>query len=410
MKAGILAVVAAIIAIAYPFWIVLRFSEESASWRDLALRAAGAALLIVLPILAARWKPALASSQISWVRRGWSRLLWACALAGVTIVWAIGCAVLTIWLGLPRPYEITFPLHLPSPLMIALSGVFLVVVTPIAEEFFWRGYALDQFRKMMPGSLAVLLQAGLFSALHLRNAWASTVLMGHGLIWGWWRLRRGTLVPVIVAHMMVNGLSLGYVLYRQYQASQRQTDMTRLLEGGPDELKSFLKDVMDKYERAQKSPKGKEINALAQKHADQAVPGLMKYLTDEDEGIQSYAQVILMAQFRGQGLPYYVKELDSDNPRVVEHMINIISLIDGTMRIDTRDTAPKVHKVVMESTDFRVQVSGVAALMDWKDRTALEDIAANHPIEKTRQMAQRWLDRNSATTSREAGTSPSGDR
>ena len=83
----------------------------------------------------------------------------------------------------------------------------VIVMAPIAEEVFWRGYALDQFKKIFNVYTALLLSALLYSLAHVPAYGIYSVQMvASGLILGFWRIRYRALLPLIIAHALKNAL------------------------------------------------------------------------------------------------------------------------------------------------------------------------------------------------------------
>jgi membrane protease YdiL (CAAX protease family) len=99
-----------------------------------------------------------------------------------------------------------FP-HGASNLLSVFFCLVAVLVAPFAEELFWRGFVQGSLQRLFGGPTAVLVQATLFAVFHLRGFGATIMVLPFGLVAGLWRDRRKTLVPLIAAHAIVNGLS-----------------------------------------------------------------------------------------------------------------------------------------------------------------------------------------------------------
>jgi len=84
------------------------------------------------------------------------------------------------------------------------KALITILAYPLAEEIFWRGYALRQFQRTFGSFIALFLQSFLFAALHFRPILGFTQIFLWGLIFGFWRLKKRSLVPIIVAHMIIN--------------------------------------------------------------------------------------------------------------------------------------------------------------------------------------------------------------
>lgn len=81
----------------------------------------------------------------------------------------------------------------------------LVVVAPLAEEFLFRGVALEGFARHVPPGIANVLQAVLFVLCHeVRTA---PTILTLAILAGWLRRRTGSLASGIALHAMMNALA-----------------------------------------------------------------------------------------------------------------------------------------------------------------------------------------------------------
>ena len=99
---------------------------------------------------------------------------------------------------------------------VALRLAGTIVLVPLVEELFFRGYVLDRFSK---GGLrwklfGLLLSTALFAAMHERWLLASIAGMVFGLLF----LRRGRLTDAIVADATSNAL-IGFYALANWQWS-----------------------------------------------------------------------------------------------------------------------------------------------------------------------------------------------
>lgn len=103
-------------------------------------------------------------------------------------------------------------------LILILRTVRAVMLVPILEELFWRGWLprwidrMDDFRKVPLGSysrLAFWVTAVLFASEH--GAMWDVGLMA-GLLYNWWMQRTRSLGDLILAHAVTNGCLSAYVL------------------------------------------------------------------------------------------------------------------------------------------------------------------------------------------------------
>ena len=81
-----------------------------------------------------------------------------------------------------------------------LSAIFLVVVAPVTEEFFFRG--------VLQRSLSIRYGSGLlFGIVHILP-WQVVPAIILGTLFAWYRERTGSLWPCLIAHAITNGTSL----------------------------------------------------------------------------------------------------------------------------------------------------------------------------------------------------------
>ena len=94
-----------------------------------------------------------------------------------------------------------------SSIDIAFLFLSVAIVTPIAEELFFRGYVLDAINRKHGDWTAIIWSAVLFGLVHVDPFTMGQAFMG-GIIYGWIRMRTGSLLPAIACHMMWNMLAL----------------------------------------------------------------------------------------------------------------------------------------------------------------------------------------------------------
>ena len=101
-----------------------------------------------------------------------------------------------------------------SSIEIAFLFLSVAIVTPIVEELMLRGYILDAINRKHSDWTAIICSSILFGLLHVFGGafYIGSTLMG-GIIYGWIRVRTGSLLPSIAGHMMWNlmALSLNYL-------------------------------------------------------------------------------------------------------------------------------------------------------------------------------------------------------
>ncbi len=167
-------------------------------------------IIACLPFLLAKWAPKAAGFEIQWLPD--SRRQWAWFLRMIFLLFLMKifvAALATAIIGPPPPRSVIGP---STATGIVLMGIASVLVAPIAEEIFFRGYVLEQLRKLTSSSIAVFVQAVLFGLSH---AYVRGLLTSHalsvsvnaffvGIVLGVWRLRLRSLLPLILAHVLLN--------------------------------------------------------------------------------------------------------------------------------------------------------------------------------------------------------------
>jgi CAAX prenyl protease-like protein len=170
-------------------------------------------------------------------------VLWVCSRGVVTFRapnWLasvlLGIAVFLLWImpdvlwpawrghwlfsnGLTGKAEGSLPLagqH--DPLVMALRTVRAVILVPIVEELFWRGWLprwldnMEDFRKVPLGSysrLAFWVTAILFASEH-GSMW--DVGLAAGVLYNWWMRKTRSLGDLILAHAVTNACLSAYVI------------------------------------------------------------------------------------------------------------------------------------------------------------------------------------------------------
>jgi membrane protease YdiL (CAAX protease family) len=79
----------------------------------------------------------------------------------------------------------------------------MVVMAPVFEELFFRGWMLRGFLANYSVKKSLWLSALIFALFHL-NPWQGLVALPLGLLFGWWLLRTGSLLPGMIGHFEVN--------------------------------------------------------------------------------------------------------------------------------------------------------------------------------------------------------------
>jgi membrane protease YdiL (CAAX protease family) len=184
-------------------------------------------LLACLPFLLARMAPKAAGFDVQWLPS--SRWHWAWFF-GMVILLLISkvllAALAAIIIGSPPPRPPTGPV---TPLGIVFHGIAIVFVGPVAEEIFFRGYVLEQCRKLTRSGVALLIQALLFALYHLYTWGLLTTLalsnsvhaFFFAMILGVWRIKFRSLLPLVLAHVLFNAIAIVPLKARYDQVTGR---------------------------------------------------------------------------------------------------------------------------------------------------------------------------------------------
>jgi membrane protease YdiL (CAAX protease family) len=140
-----------------------------------------------------------------WPAVGWSVL-------GMVVFYVVAGAYSAL-LG-PQPEQtVTEDLGLrQSTAYLVLGGILVVVIAPIAEEVFFRGFFYRALRTSLPISLAVLIDGAVFGVIHYTGPDSLTILPVLAVLGAIFCLiyeRTGSLYPVIALHALNNTVAFG---------------------------------------------------------------------------------------------------------------------------------------------------------------------------------------------------------
>jgi membrane protease YdiL (CAAX protease family) len=133
--------------------------------------------------------------------------LFACALAAGALPIALGYDALLALAGVDAGG--TLPegaVHQAGPLVVVLLGS--VVLAPVIEEIFFRGFIFGGIEPRLSWLPAALLSSLLFGLAHL-SLLLLPAYAAIGFLFAWSYRRTGSLTPGIVAHVLTNAVSAG---------------------------------------------------------------------------------------------------------------------------------------------------------------------------------------------------------
>lgn len=109
------------------------------------------------------------------------------------------------------PEQIPLETDAPQGALLVIIAVSVIVLAPLAEEAFFRGFVYPSLRRWARAWPAILLSAAIFSITHVIPI-VLLPIFALGMVLAWLVERRRSLVPAVVAHMAFNGFGF-WVLY-----------------------------------------------------------------------------------------------------------------------------------------------------------------------------------------------------
>lgn len=93
-----------------------------------------------------------------------------------------------------------------------LTAFSVSILTPILEELLFRGFILGMLLKCYNEKVAIVISAIIFAVVH--EPVAIGMAFGGGMIYGWLRVRTGSIIPSTIAHIFWNSfISFVVLLY-----------------------------------------------------------------------------------------------------------------------------------------------------------------------------------------------------
>jgi membrane protease YdiL (CAAX protease family) len=181
---------------------------------QVALQASLAATLILTALLfASRDLRGLAPRQWLGLRRPLRNPIW---LALATYFGYVACAVVVSLLLSPHQEDITRDLGGDSGTFgTVIAGVLIVIVAPISEEIFFRGFLFRGLRNGMHAVLAAVLASAIWGLFHYTGpgTWGVVVQITiFGLWLSWLYTRTGSIYPTMAVHMVNNAIAFAILI------------------------------------------------------------------------------------------------------------------------------------------------------------------------------------------------------
>ena len=90
-----------------------------------------------------------------------------------------------------------------SDTSLALLAFSVAILTPFAEELLFRGFILGMLLKRYSDTQSIVISSLIFAIAH--EPIAMVLAFGGGLLYGWLRVRTGSILPGMIAHAIWNG-------------------------------------------------------------------------------------------------------------------------------------------------------------------------------------------------------------
>jgi membrane protease YdiL (CAAX protease family) len=90
----------------------------------------------------------------------------------------------------------------------------VVMLGPLAEELLFRGFLLPRLAAQFGSSAALILSSMLFMLIHPHYGPFMPMVFFYGFVFGWARLRSGSILPSYALHLSVNGFVSAMMLAR----------------------------------------------------------------------------------------------------------------------------------------------------------------------------------------------------
>ena len=120
-------------------------------------------------------------------------------------------AVITIFLfPEAEQQEVITMFEEASDTSLALLAFSVAILTPFAEELLFRGFILGMLLKRYSDTQSIVISSLIFAIAH--EPIAMVLAFGGGLLYGWVRVRTGSILPGMIAHAIWNGFITAVVI------------------------------------------------------------------------------------------------------------------------------------------------------------------------------------------------------
>jgi len=319
-------------------------------------------LMVAIPVFMIRRAPRYTAFDCTALRWRWSELAWFCVLSLAVVVSAIPIGIIQQRTGLPIEWAIGSQHGFyESKWLFVWTTIYGILLGPIAEEFFWRGYMQSSLMRVSHPIMAIVIQSVFFGLVHYKPVLGTAVTITHGLVCGVWCWRRRTLVPVMIIHIVGNGIAFSYrwadwrelaVIKPVHDYVAEFVELSRPVGYGPND------DARQEYDRAFQL-----VVALPKRVEDmrQRYPTLWsdEEKTRVEAWLTSNAKALNLVE-EGSRKPYYWPEYEFSHERILTFLL----------------VHPKEMRCIISALSMR---ASVIAAQDQHEK-ALNDIATSYRV------------------------------
>ncbi|MBE7536084.1 MAG: CPBP family intramembrane metalloprotease [Anaerolineales bacterium] len=167
-------------------------------------------LIYLLPVLVILAAKRIGLSHLGFKKFDSLTMGLGCGLIVISYPIIIAHNMLLTFLGVNTQGEAVMKMfsELKSPVWLILAAV---IVAPLVEEIFFRGFLFQGFRQRYGWIAALLLSSGIFAASHLDPvSFIPTFILG--VVLGYVYHRSNSLWPSVILHFLNNGFAMGAML------------------------------------------------------------------------------------------------------------------------------------------------------------------------------------------------------
>jgi len=140
------------------------------------------------------------------------RVIAAIIVLDVFVILPINVVVNLLFFPDAEQQEVIIMLEDASDTSIAILAITVAIITPFAEELLFRGFILGMLMRRYSDTQAIVISSLIFAIAH--EPIAMGLAFGGGLLYGWARVRTGSILPGMIAHAIWNGFTTIIVILR----------------------------------------------------------------------------------------------------------------------------------------------------------------------------------------------------